>query len=595
MSSDEEIFNRYATNEQRGKPNRRRLKFTRTEDSRKNPSKLMDPLRLTPARVYMFNFFLFSSLGSLMPFLPVFYKLLGFSSLQNGILYAIRPLISFWWGPLSASLITRTRYRQLLLFLFVAGAITSTFCLSVVRSSDGGMLSDVNCNAQNHANNKGSYQTSVASATNYHPAPNMNRSLSMMSNIATENGTKPYSWKTYIKDTSTKIYHQLEKGILMKKFFTTVLLLTIVSELFISPTLHVTQASIKFSSHQMLFNSQCLNRVFCKIGMIVAALAISYVAWKYQCIFSNVHYFYFHFYGFLTTGCITAMFSLILPSEQPKKTSFFSMICSSLLTVIFDWGNFGYVFGLWIAGISEGAISAYLLWYATANGASEIVIGIFVSLALITDMLLHFTVGYSMRWIGHMGLLSVGIFFLSIQFCILANVTNPYLIIPTQLLFGLASCCIRSSFVGCTISNGTKEMEKVMFFVFQASYMGLGLGLGGIFISMPYYVFGPQKTFSALAVMTAVYSCLFLLTQIVFCKKCARGKIAEKQIYTKVNSHEPNSDWLVNAMQEEEDQQNVAEICEVGEYPTADLDSKSEDNTANNNEEDIEANMLEVT
>ena len=159
------------------------------------------------------------------------------------------------------------------------------------------------------------------------------------------------------------------------------------------------------------------------------------------------------------------MISLVLPRESPKRTSFVAMVCNSCLSVVFDWNNFGYIFGLWIAGIAEGAISAFILWYASENGASEIIIGALVALAMVTDMVLHFSVGFSMKWIGHTGLLSIGIFLMSAQFFILTRVTNPLYMIPTQLLYGAASCCVRSSFIGCAQSNGSKEMEKVMFFV----------------------------------------------------------------------------------------------------------------------------------
>ena len=602
--SDEEIFNRYATNDRRARPKKKMLTLKRkkSKDKQSRPSNFI----IASPRVYLFNFFLFSSLGSLMPFLPVFFKLLGFTSLQNGILFAVRPLISFWWGPFSASLATSTRYRQLLLFVFVAGAVASTFCLSVVRTNDGGILSNANCKQIiQGANDRG--LTRIWHATKKpHYFPENSTGFTTWK-LSSDNDTTPYSWKTYIKNTSKKIYHQLQKGIVMKNLFLSVFILTVASELFLSPALHVTQASIKFTSRQPLLNNQCLNRVFCKIGMTVAALSISYVAWKYECIFKNVHYFYFHFYGFLATGCITAMTSLALPTESPQKTSFFKMVCNSFISVVFDWGNFVYIFGLWIAGIAEGTISAYLLWYATVNGASEIVIGILVSLAIVTDMMLHFTVGFSMKWIGHMGLLSVGIFLLSIQFFILVNVSNPYYMVPTQLLFGIASCCIRSSFIGCANSNGTKEIEKVLFFVFQASYMGLGLGLGGIFVSMPYFVFGAQKTFSALGVMTAMYSLLFFLVQLITCKRKRRTQRSDKGMYTKLNTCEPNSDWLVDAMREDEEEEETKKTQEehfmVEENEVSNTESQlgkdQKDQQGNNNKEDLgnkeEANMPALT
>jgi len=599
--SEEEIFNRYATNDRKTRLKKKRTHTSKRKKSSKSEQENVSKrnISMAPVSVYVFNFFLFSSLGSLMPFLPVFFRLLGFSSLQNGLLFATRPLISFWWGPLSSSFATSSRFRKLFLFTFVAGAIASTFCFSIVRANEGWILIDASCNPDISSSHRTTHNIRNYSLYNgigkeWHNYP-ANSSFHSDSKISADNETTPYTWKTYIKTTSTHIYHQLKKGILMKTLFMYVLVLTIVSELCLSPTLHITQASIKFTSRQPFFNSQCLNRVFCKVGMAVASFSIACVAWKYQCTFRNVHHFYFHFYGFLATGCITALIALALPTIRPQKTSFIGLVCNNLLSLVFNCDNFGYIFGLWIAGISEGTINAYLLWYASVNGASELTIGLLVSLAIITDMILHFTVGISMKWIGHMGLLSVGIFLISIQFFILANVTNPYYMIPSQLMFGLASCCIRSSFIGSINSNGTKEMEKVLFFIFQAAYMGLGLGLGGVFVSIPYFLFGAQPTFSALGVLTISYSILVAIVQLIIYKKRGKAGRLNKQMYTKLSSHEPNGDWLVDALLEEEKQKK-----ELGEedsgFEKADAPGSQHDRAGgNNNDEDVEISVQAVS
>ena len=599
--SSEEIFNRYATNDKQTRPKKKRKIVPtkrKTYKDRRNIAKryMVD---IAPASVYIFNFFLFSSLGSLIPFLPVFFKLLGFSSLQNGLLFAVRPLISFWWGPLSSSFVTSSRYRKLFLFIFVAGTVASTFCLSVIRTNDGWILTDLSCDPytltarEDNRNYSISMQDFSLARVQQYIA--VNDSILSQSQISAYNDTGPYSWKRYLKNAGHKIFHQLEKGMILKTLFMSVLALTIISELCLSPTLHVTQASIKFTSKQPVLNSQCLNRVFCKIGMAVASVSITYVAWKYQCMFRNVHYFYFHFYGFLATGCITAIISLALPAASPQKASFLTLVCNHVLSLVFSWDNFGYIFGLWIAGLSEGTINAYLLWYASENGASEIITGVLVCLAIITDMVLHFTVGMSMKWIGHNGLLSAGILLMSIQFFVISNVTNPYYIIPTQLMFGLASCCIKSSFIGGTNSNGTKEMEKVLFFIFQAAYMGLGLGLGGVFVSMPYFVFGAQKTFSALAVLTATYSLVCIMVQLVLYKRRRKLGRLDKQMYTKLNSYEPSSDWLVDAMVEDEKQsrEGVKEKDELEE--TVSKETHHDIEMGNNNDEDNELNMQAIS
>ena len=572
----------------KGKRSRGNISKTKaTEEDSSNAS-----YKMTPARVYVFNFFLFSALGSLMPFLPVFYGLLGFSSLENGLLYAVRPLISFWWGPLCASVATSTKFRQLLLFLCVAGAITSTFCVSVVRTNEGGILKLPSCQFGGGALPSSNHLIKLdlnSSVGHIEPIIPWTKVLlhnhTVMIDSKESNKTSfdtKGSWKTYITKSSMVFYRKLKRGIILKNLFWYILMLTAASELFMSPALHMAQATIKHNKQQSFFSNICLNRVFSKIGMAVSAISISYIAWKYQCMFKNVHYFYFHFYGFLATGCITAVVSLTLPRENPSKNSFLRIVGKGCGYVLSDVSILAYLFGLWVAGMAEGALNAYLVWFAASNGASELIIGMLVAIALITDVVLHWSVGFATKWIGHSGLLCSGIILMSIQFFVLTKVANPVYLIPCQLLCGLASSCIKSSLVSCAQANGSKEMEKILCFMFQGAYLGLGLGLGGAFVSMPYFVFGPVKTFTGLAIFTSCYSVLHIIIQCVACKwNSSRPK---KAMYRKVDlCDENNGDWLVDALEEDQLQDAKEDFIIVEESEISNTETQAAEREKINN------------
>eukprot|EP00794_Sanderia_malayensis_P001195 gene1195-567_t len=570
----------------------RHKRFKRKRKSSKEISKT--GFSLTSARAYAFNFFLFSALGSLMPFLPIFYGLLGFTSLENGLLYGVRPLISFWCGPMMASVATSTKYRGLMLFLCIAGAIASTFSLSTVHSNDAGilvpsssclsssssspLLSEIVFPSMKYADHQIFTNTTQQSSSN-----------STLNDLY--NGTALNTWRSYLKHSGKVFYHKLQKGLVLKNLFLYVLGLTIVSEFFLSPTLHIAQACIKHNRNQSLFTNICLNRVFSKIGMMVSAITISFIAYRYQCLFSHVHYFYFHFYGFLATGCVTVMAALVLPREAPCKNSFLKTMCIGWCYALSSWSSVGYIFGLWVAGMAEGAINAYLLWFAASNGASEMLIGMLVTIAIMTDMVLHFSVGMSTKWIGHSGLLCCGVFFMSIQFFILSQINNPLYLIPSQLLCGLASSCIKASLVSCSQANGSKEMEKTLCFVFQSAYLGVGLGVGSVLVSLPYYVFGPKRTFIGLAIFTAAYTVIHILINCFSCKKNANR--TKRGTYTQVATHEINGrDWLLDALEEEGSENEELKDLD-GDFIVVheNIDSHNElDNVSHNNGQDIDIN-----
>lgn len=93
---------------------------------------MIRPRPLTTAK--WFYFFFYAAWACLLPFLVLYYRQLGFSGAQIGLLASISPLASLLAAPLWGALADATRRHHQVLLLTVGGAAVTVFGLSYSRS-----------------------------------------------------------------------------------------------------------------------------------------------------------------------------------------------------------------------------------------------------------------------------------------------------------------------------------------------------------------------------------------------------------------------------------------------------------------------------
>ncbi|MBI4928733.1 MAG: MFS transporter [Anaerolineae bacterium] len=86
---------------------------------------------LLPAKAVYF--FFFAAGAALVPFLPIFYKNLGFSGSQIGLLTAFSPLMTMIAAPVWGGIADATRRHKQVLFILVGGGMLSVAWLSQMR------------------------------------------------------------------------------------------------------------------------------------------------------------------------------------------------------------------------------------------------------------------------------------------------------------------------------------------------------------------------------------------------------------------------------------------------------------------------------
>ena len=81
----------------------------------------------------LFCFFLYGAYGSLLPYLPLYFKQLGIQAFEAGVIIGIRPMVQIIGAPFFGALADRFRMGKVLLFGGVGGWICKALLLLTVR------------------------------------------------------------------------------------------------------------------------------------------------------------------------------------------------------------------------------------------------------------------------------------------------------------------------------------------------------------------------------------------------------------------------------------------------------------------------------
>lgn len=94
------------------------------------------PVTLPLLFIKIFYFTFIGGLGSILPFLSIYFKQMGLSPEQIGIISGLRPLVGFLSGPLWGALADRYKIRRIMLLLSILAWVAVYVALAFVPSPD---------------------------------------------------------------------------------------------------------------------------------------------------------------------------------------------------------------------------------------------------------------------------------------------------------------------------------------------------------------------------------------------------------------------------------------------------------------------------
>ena len=340
-------------------------------------------------------------------------------------------------------------------------------------------------------------------------------------------------------------------GFQMDHTFKILLTLVFLSELFSSSARGISR-SIFCDILRQNKGSRSGTHVWTTTGSVLGGGLLIMAIGYHHCDFGLKNSFYLHFYIFAIFGAVSFVLGAVLKEHEQKSLlvlrfgKTFAYLCCDVNMICF-------LAVLLVLGMAESLMYNFMMWYLQDIGASIIVMGVIVTATAFSEIPMLCISKHLIRCFGHHWVIFVSLFCYGGRFLYFSYFKNPWLIIPIELLRGLSYTTVQSACGSYAASVSLHGTEKTLKLIFATVYYGLGMGIGGIAVALLYQIYGPTVVFRCAAGVCGVYALVFALLQCILVLPDgdrSGGKVME---YQKINLDGERGDWLMEALQAEED------------------------------------------
>lgn len=562
----------------------------------------------------LLNLFLSASETNLLPFLPMYYRFIGLTAFQSGILGCARHLVSFWASPLLRILAEKTNRRKFLFLALLLAAVISNISLGLTNTvvstkkfrayncekiAFSHSISRVNGSnfSQLNASTSGEIATTGASTVtilsngpslgNFTQLTDNHSTINKTSNLSdtgmrnfdqtsnSSNGTLYLINSTLLTQSVNNSLSTIESlydnftdfevqskwyrlyGFQMDHTFKILLTLVFLSELFSSSAKGISR-SIFCDILRQNKGSRSGTHVWTTIGAVLGGGVLIMAIGYHHCDFGLKNSFYLHFYSFAIFGALSFVLGAVL-KEPEQKSLLVLRFGKTLAYLCCDVNMICFLAVLLVLGMAESLMYNFMMWYLQDIGASIIVMGVIVTTTAFSEIPMLCISKHLIRCFGHHWVIFLSLFCYGGRFLYFSYFKSPLLIIPIELLRGLSYTTVQSACGSYAASVSLHGTEKTLKVIFSTVYYGFGMGIGGIAVALLYQIYGPTVVFRCAAGVCGVYALVFALLQCILVLPDGDrtgGKVME---YQKINLDGERGDftfqqdWLMEALQAEED------------------------------------------
>ncbi|XP_068733872.1 major facilitator superfamily domain-containing protein 6-like [Montipora capricornis] len=477
-------------------------------------SVLQSDLDLIPYKLFYTS--VYGAGGCLLPYLPLYYKQLGFSAVQTGILLSIRPLscflISPFWGFLA------DRYQKRRIFL-VIGALTYLIktmsiliiqpkhqrCLFIQESYGNISLAHAKRESQldaNFLNRIFNWKMFVS-----HQSHKQSRQLvisppGLMKFNKTQTFVNERHFKTGQRGVSPKQPHpeeydqerhrstysvSIDKGE-MEVLFYILLALMIVGDTIIAMVYPVADSCL---IDLLSEKKNCYGRIrlwgalSSSLGTLVIGIFIDQSTFN-DCGQIRADYkiaFYFSVALMAVSSASILCMKIVYSCKLSKQATFLDIIplCTSSPK-----------FAFWMAslylGMLDGFQTQFTSWFLDDLGASSLIVGAAASLHYGFNMVTFFFANYLLDFLSYIRAIGMTLAIYVVLFSCLSVTRAPWLVL---FLHSLAGTCFSISWVASVAKVGSEfssgglgtTAQGILFGLYMGAGLGGGASLGGVLIT----------------------------------------------------------------------------------------------------------------
>lgn len=519
----------------------------------------------------LFRIFYGACYTTMIPFLPMYFRFLGLTAFQSGILGCLRSLISCWSAFLWCIFSEKLAKRKCFLIVLLLTGVILNISVSFVYNQEADFMEYVcrekkvfkNESSLLHTGNKSLHLVHVRSLAfgveeeakshdlGLHKASHKTEVLTKIKRQQPD--LELNRTKTLKREKESSIF--LIFGFRMDVLFRNLLIITAFAEFFMSAVKLISDSIFADFLH-FSKGSFAKSKAWTSLGEIFGAGLVILVIGHYHCSFGLENSFYIHFYLFAFLGGAAFLFASMLQVYEPKTSMIyrFGRTCKFVSCDVHALSIMSVLFAL---GMAESLMSNYMMWYLQDIKASITVMGLMIVIGTFSELCMLFLSKYLIRLGGYTWVFSLALFAYSGHFACFSYITNQWFILPVQLFQGLSMTCVWSACSAYAAEVAPIGMERTLNGIMSVVYWGIGHGMGGIGVALLYNQYGPVVVFRCGAGVCIVYALLYVLLQCLLKIPDRKyGKLKEYQQITYDDGFRQTNyqtDWLLEALEAEEE------------------------------------------
>lgn len=429
--------------------------------------------------IYKIFYFGFGgAIGCVFPFLSVYYKQLGFSPNQIGIISGVRPLIGFMSGPVWGSIADRCRIRKIMMLISTFGWLIFLMGIGFVPPAQ---ITESNC--QLVAIN--------ANATLVNNSGHSGKDLfTKLSENEKDKLLEDRGWMFVNSD--------------LLRVFGMVISLVILGEIVQSPLSalsdsgcleHIGIENVDKYGFQRCWASFGFGLLSLVVGAVITRTRSPISVCGLSVVLSDYHVAFYSFAGCMVVVIISAFFFSFPHEKAAKADNRPKPNIRHTFKLFMNAHYCSWLVCMFIMGVCNGVIWGFLYWHLENLGASQLVIGLGSIINNIAEIVTFFFIFPLIRRLGVRPFMYLGILGYIARFCVFAFIDNPWFILPVEVLQGFTFAGVWSVLTVYFCNAVPMEMLGTMQGIIHGVYWGLGSGTGSMIGGVLVDELGAKDTF----------------------------------------------------------------------------------------------------
>ena len=488
-----------------------------------------------------YYYFFYSAVGSLFPFINLYYRAIGLEPWHIGILGGMRPLIALFCAPIWGYISNKYRVRKLVLILSLVSWIACTVPLAFIKHSTSAVchstenytdsnLVDIGSNSKRFISNEQTIKLNQFDQ-NFHKTRRLlektrqvvSLKKSFVDSFAPSGlkhssvvkmkkaPKKPYDFKQFGNS-----YINSRNNPYATTIFSEVFLLVLIGEFFQSPTDDLnTHFDGTFLEHLgVLLQNVNRNNFYSAFGIGFLAFFTGLIlrfAPKVTICTKDYGDYRIAFYVFAVLMIAVLLISTRFDFIYRRKRRSFEVKKSLILLCRCKYLGFGFI--VLVMGIFRGVLFNFLYWNLSDIGGSDLVVGVTVVCQYLSDTIMTISSQILMIYLGYVGMIFCGLSSYALRFLIYSWLSTPnstWVAPPIELLQGISHATAWSAFMLYITNYTPRSTFPTGVFLLQAIYLGVGGSIGGVLGGIMIQSFDSTTTFRLFGFI-CVFTCFFFV------------------------------------------------------------------------------------